>query len=187
MKRMTTKLYFVTAVLVMTYAVAGFGVGLEIGVGTEPSVSFAAVWDLSPSLSLVTTFGVAFGGDVQTGSVTVQTGSLTAQTALYTTGAELRYNVRLASSFVRPYLGVGAFAQMSSGDISVLLSSSAGMQIRMLPNIYLLGEGSVFVPIFDVSGWYWRLKLGAGFRFQFYRRMTGVRQASSPEAVGQYD
>ena len=163
---MTTKLYFVTAVLIMACTVAGFGIGLEIGVGTEPSVSFAATWDFSPALSLVTTFGVAFG-DVQTGSVTVQTGSSTAQTALYTTGAELRYNVRLASSLVRPYLGVGAFAQMGGGDISVLLSSSAGMQIRMLPNIYLLGEGSVFVPIFDVSGWYWRLKLGAGFRFQF--------------------
>ena len=160
MERMTTKLYFVMVVLVAVYAVTGLGIGLEIGVGTEPSVSFAATWDLSPSLSLLSSFGVAFGGGVQTGSSG-------AETALYTTGAELRYHFRLASSFVRPYLGLGAFAQMGDGDISVLLSPSAGVQFSMLPNIYLLGEGAVFVPILNASEWYWRVKLGAGFRFKF--------------------
>jgi len=150
---MTTKLHFVTVVLVVAYAVTGLGMGLEIGVGTEPSVSFAATWDLSPSLALVTSFGVAVGGDVQT--------------ATYTVGLEMRYHIRLASSSVRPYLGLGTSARLSGGDLSVLLSSSAGVQIRMSPNIYLIGEGAVFVPILNVSEWYWRLKLGAGFQFQF--------------------
>lgn len=167
MERMTTKLYFVTVVLVVAYAVTGLGIGLEVGVGTEPSVSFAATWDLSSSLSLATSFGVAFGGGVQTGSSTVQTGPSIAQTALYTAGVEMRYHIRLASPSFRPYLGLGAFARIGDGDISVLLSSSAGVQFRMSPNIYLLGEGAVFVPILNVSEWYWRVKLAAGFRFQF--------------------
>ena len=157
---MTTKLYLVTAVLVVAYAMTGLGVGLEIGVGTGPSVSFAATWDLSPNLALVTSFGVVFGGRVQTGSSTVQTAS-------YTVGVEMRYYIRLASPSIRPYLGLGAFAQIGGGNVSVLLASSAGVQIRMLPNIYLFGEGVVFVPILDVSEWYWRLKLGAAFRFEF--------------------
>ena len=153
MKRMTTKLHFVTVVLVGAYAIAGLGMGVEIGVGTEPSVSVAATWDLSPNLAFVTSFGVAFGGGVQTAS--------------YTVGVEMRYHIRLASSSVRPYLGLGASAQMGGGDISVLLTSSAGAQIHISPNIHLFGEGAVFVPVLDVSGWYWRLKLGAGFLLPF--------------------
>lgn len=157
---MTTRLYLVTVVLVVACAMTGLGMGLEVSVGTGPSVSFGATWDLSPNLTLVTSFGVAFGGRVQTGSSTVQSTS-------YTVGVELRYHVRLASPSIRPYLGFGAFVRMSGGDVSVLLASSAGVQVRMSPNIYLFGEGAVFVPILDVSGWYWRLKLGVGFRFQF--------------------
>lgn len=156
---MTNKLCFVTIALVAAFAVTGLAIGLEIGVGTEPSVSFAATWDLSPSLTILVSLGAAFGGDVQTGP-------LNAQAVSYAAGVELRYRIRrFALSSVSPYLGLGAFAQLSGGDMSVLLSSSAGMQIRILPNIYLVGEGSVLMPILDVSGWYWRLKLGVGFRF----------------------
>jgi len=157
---MRTTTFLVAVAVVLATAVTGLAVGVEIGVGTEPSVSFAATWDLSPSFTMVTSFGVAFGQGVQTGSSTVQTAS-------YAVGVEMRYRIRLASSSVRPYLGLGVFAQMGGGDVSVLLASSAGVQIRMLPNIYLFGEGAVFVSILDASGWYWRLKLGAGFRLLF--------------------
>ena len=157
---MRTTTILVAVAFVVATAVTGLAVGVEIGVGTEPSVSFAATWDFSPSFTVVTSFGVAFGQGVQTGSSTLQTAS-------YTVGVEARYNIRFATPAVRPYLGLGAYMQMRGGGVSVLVSSSAGVQIRMLPNVYLFGEGAAFVPILDASGWYWRLKLGAGFRILF--------------------
>jgi hypothetical protein len=155
---MKTKTLFVAVALVLATASAGLAVGVEIGVGTEPSISFAATWDISPSFTMVTSFGLAFGQGVQTGSITLQTAS-------YTIGIEARYNIPFATSAVRSYLGLGAFMHVDNGDISFLASSSAGVHIRMLPNVYLFGEGALFMPVLDVSGWYWRLKLGVGFLF----------------------
>ena len=138
--------------------VTGSAVGVEIGVGTEPSVSFAATWDLSPHLAVVTSFGAVFGhGGVQTASSTLQTAS-------YTVGVEVRYSIRFATSVLRPYLAVGVYAHLGNGETSVKVSSSLGVQIHMLPNVYLYSEGAVLVPILDSSGWTWRLKIGAGFR-----------------------
>lgn len=160
MKRMRITSILVAVAIVLATAVTGLALGVEIGVGTEPSVSFAATWEFSPNFAMVASFGVAFGRGVQTGSSTVQTAS-------YTVGVEARYNIRIAMSAVRPYLGLGAYVRMGSGDVSVLVSSSAGVQIRILPNVYLFGEGAALVPVLDVSGWYWRLELGAGFRLLF--------------------
>jgi len=154
---MRTKILLVVVASVLATAGAGLAVGVEIGVGTGPSVSLAATWELSPSFTMVTSFGVGFGQGVQTGSWALQTAS-------YTIGVEARYNFGSAASAVRSYLGLGMFFGVEGGDVSVLMSSSAGVQIRVLPNVYLFGEGAVFVPILDVSGWYWRLKLGVGLR-----------------------
>lgn len=158
--RMTTKTLLVAVAFVLASVLTGWAVGVEIGVGTEPSISFAATWDLAPGFTMATSLGLAFGQGVQTGSITLQTAS-------YTIGVEARYNIPFATSAVRSYLGLGAFAQMGNGDILVLASTSAGVHIRMLPNVYLFGEGALFVPILDVSEWYWRLKLGVGFRLLF--------------------
>jgi hypothetical protein len=157
---MRTKTLLVAVAFVTATALAGMAVGVEIAIGTEPPISFAATWDLSPSLTMVTSLGVAFGRGAQTGSLTLQTAS-------YTIGVEIRYNVPFGMPAVRSYLGLGAYMQMASGDVSVLVSSSAGVQILMLPNVYLFGEGAAIVPVLDVSGWYWRLKLGIGFRLLF--------------------
>ena len=156
---MKTKIMVVAAMAIVTIAVSGFTMGIELGVGTEPSINVAASWDLTESLSLLTTLGVVFGGGgVQTGPVTLQTPS-------YTIGMEIRYTIRLATPIVRPYLGLGAQLVLADGGVSGMLSSSMGVRIRVLSNVYVSGEGGALVPIFDVAAWYWRLRLGVGFRF----------------------
>jgi len=156
---MKTRIIVVAATAIMAIAVSGLAIGIELGVGTEPSINLAASWDLTESLSLLTTLGVAFGGGgVQTGPVTLQTPS-------YTIGMEIRYRIRFATPIVRPYLGLGAQLVFGDGGVSGMLSSSVGVQIRVLSNVYVSGEGAAFVPIFDAATWYWRLKLGVGFRF----------------------
>jgi hypothetical protein len=157
-ERMRTKILVMTAVLVLASAATGLAVGGEIGVGTEPSVSFAATWDLSPSFAVVTSFGAVFWRGVQTGSSTLPSTS-------YTVGVEARYEIRFLASAVRPYLGLGALAQTGSEGMSAVLSSTVGAQVRMLRNIFLFGEGSALLPVLDASSWYWRFKLGIGFRF----------------------
>jgi len=154
---MRTKILLVGVMVVAAAVVTGSAVGVEIGVGTEPSVSFAATWDLSPHLAVVTSFGAIFGHGVQTASSTLQTAS-------YTVGVEVRYSVRFATSILRPYLAVGVYAYLGNGETSVKVSSSLGVQIQMLPNVYLYSEGAVLVPILDSSGWTWRLEIGVGFR-----------------------
>jgi hypothetical protein len=156
---MKTKIVLVAALASLAVAMSGHAVGVEIGVGTEPSINLAATWELSQSLTLVTSLGVAFGGGG------VQTGSLTVQTPSYTIGMELRYTIRFATPIVLPYLGLGAQIEFSDDGVVGMVSSSAGVQIRVLQNVYVLGEGAAFVPIFDAAGWYWRLKLGVGFGF----------------------
>lgn len=160
MRHRRATVFLVSAVVLLATAAAASAADLEIGVGTEPSVSLAAVWDLSPSLSVAVSFGAVFGNGVQTGSFTLQTAS-------YILGVEARYNVRLATPIVEPYLGLGAFVRAQGGAAEVLMSSSVGARIRVLPNIWLIGEGTAFVPIFDIAEWTWRLKLAVGFRFAF--------------------
>jgi len=156
---MKTRIMVVAAMAIVAIATSGVAIGIELGVGTEPSINLAASWELSESLSLLTTLGVSFGGGA------VQTGSVTLQTPSYTIGMEIRYRIRLASPIVRPYLGLGVQLALADGGVSGMLSSSAGMQIRVLSNVYVSGEGAAFVPIFDAAAWYWRLRLGIGFRF----------------------
>lgn len=158
--RMKAKIVLTVVSLVWVTAVMAQAVGVEVGVGTEPSISFAAAWEISPSLAVVTSFGAAFGGGVQTGSATVQTAS-------YTVGVEIRYSIRLATPSVRPYLGLGALLAIGDGEVSGLVTSSAGVQVYLLRNVYLSGEAGVLVPILDLTGWFWRLKIGIGFRIPF--------------------
>jgi len=157
---MKTKIALAAICVVCAAVVVGQAVGVEIGVGTEPSVSLAATWEISPSFTLVTSFGVAFGGGVQTGSLNLQTAS-------YTICVEARYNIRFETPIVLPYFGLGAQLAIGNGGVSGEVLSTVGVQVRALRNVYLLGEATVLVPILDVAEWYWRLKLGVGFLLRF--------------------
>jgi len=154
--RTTRVLTIVAAMIVSSFAV-GAASGVEIGVGTDPSVSFTATWDVSPSFTLALSLGAVFAQGTQTGSFTVQSAS-------YTIGVEARYMIELATPLVRPYLGFGAYLELTDGDTSMLMSSSVGVQVRMLPGIYLFSEGTAVVTILDPTEWFVRLKLGVGFR-----------------------
>jgi len=157
---MKAKIVLAVVSLVWVTAVMGQALGVEIGVGTEPSVSLAATWEISPGLTLVTSLGATFGGGVQTGSATVQTAS-------YTIGVELRYNIRLATPIVQPYLGLGVLLRIGDGQLSGVASSLVGVRVRLLPSVYVFSEATALVPILDPAAWSWRLKLGVGFQFRF--------------------
>ena len=154
----TTRILVIVTALIASAAVVGAASGVEIGAGTEPSISFAVTWDVSPSFTVALSLGAIFEQGTQTGSFTVQSAS-------YTVGLEARYVIQLATPLVRPYLGFGAYLQMGDAGTSMLMSSSIGVQVRMLPGIYLFSEGTAIVPILDPTAWFWRLKLGVGFRF----------------------
>ncbi len=154
----TTRILFIVAAVVISSVTVAVASGVEIGFGTEPSVSFAVTWDVSPSFTIALSLGAVFDQGTQTGSFTVQSAS-------YTIGLEARYVVVLATPLVRPYLGFGAYLQMGDAGTSMLMASTIGVRVRMLPGIYLFSEGTAIVPILDPTAWSWRLKLGVGFRF----------------------
>jgi len=155
---MKTRTFLLAVAIVCAVAISGLGFGLEVGVGTEPSISFAATWDISPSFTAVTSLGALFGGSVQTGSLTVQTMS-------YTLGVEFRYRAQFQALPIAPYLGIGAFLEFGGGDTALLMASALGMQVNPLPHVHVFVEGAALVPIHDASRWSARLKLGFGYRF----------------------
>lgn len=159
---MARRVLGITALLVIAVVTAGgAAANLEVGVGTGPSVSLASTWDLSPNLVLGASFAVSYGSGLS------QTVSVTLQTPSYTVGIFLRFQFRFPASPISPYFGAGVQFHFHGTDISTMLTFMSGVRIDVTPNFYVLGEGTLLVPIGDVAGWSWRIWLKAGFVLPF--------------------
>ena len=154
---MRTRTLLLAVAIACAVAVSSLAFGFEVGVGTEPSISFAATWEISPSFTVVTSLGAVFGGAVQTGSSTIQTMS-------YTLGVELRYRMHFETLPIVPYFGMGAFLEFGGGNTALLMAPTLGVQINLLPGVHVFVEGAALIPIHDASRWSARLKLGFGYR-----------------------
>jgi hypothetical protein len=152
----------ITAILVIAVVTAGgMAANLEVGVGTGPAVSLATTWDLSPNLVLGASFVVSYGSGL------TQTLSVTLQTPSYTVGVFARFQFRLPASPISPYFGAAVQFRLYERVTSTVLTLMSGVRIDVNPNFYVLGEGTLIVPIVDIANWNWRIWFKAGFVFPF--------------------
>lgn len=159
---MAQRVLGITALLVVAVVAAGgMAANVEVGLGTGPSISLAATWDLSPNLVVGASFAVSYGSGLS------QTPSLTLQTPSYTVGVFARFQFRFPASPISPYFGAGIQVRLYEADISTMLTFMSGVRIDVTSNFYVLGEGTLIIPIADVTGWMWRIWLKAGFVLPF--------------------
>ena len=159
---MVRRVLGMTALLVAAVVAAGgMAANLEVGLGTGPSVSIASTWDVSPNLVLGASFAVSYGSGLS------QTPSLTLQTPSYTVDIFARFQFRFPASPISPYFGAGIQFRLYESDISTMLTFMSGFRIDVTSNFYVLGEGTLIIPIVDVASWSWRIWLKAGFVFPF--------------------
>jgi hypothetical protein len=158
---MKKRVLLVLATLVIIPTLVGMAIDLEARIGTGPSVMVTAAWDISSNLSIATSLlASGFGGAVQTGSANVQTSS-------FAVNVRASYSLLPETSRIRPYLGIGGNLEFRGGSVVPFLEATLGICAKMTPSIYLLGEASTYFRIPDIADWYWRARLGIGFRMRF--------------------
>jgi len=129
----------------------------KVGIDSSSNLSFAfqAEADISSSMSIafVVETSLAGIGATQTSSTSIG----------------LRGKWYLASKdapFV-PYLGFGGHMKMEGTTTTLLIETLAGARVNLTPNLYLLGEGAIFMPIAEPTAYYWKFYAGLGFVLRF--------------------
>jgi len=129
----------------------------KVGIDSSSNVSFAfqAEADVSSSMSIafVVETSLAGIGATQTSSTSIG----------------LRGKWYLASKDAQfvPYLGFGGHMKMEGTTTTYLIETFAGARVNLTPNVYLLGEGAIFMPIADPANYYWKFYTGLGFVLRF--------------------
>jgi len=129
----------------------------KVGIDSSSNLSFAfqAEADVSSSMSIafVVETSLAGIGATQTSSTSIG----------------LRGKWYLASKDAQfvPYLGFGGHMKMEGTTTTYLIETFAGARVNLTPNVYLLGEGAIFIPIADPTAYYWKFYTGLGFVLRF--------------------
>ncbi len=131
---------------------------IELRVGTEPSVTVLGDWAVSERLSLGISLGMVFGEAGQTPSLTLQTPSVTL-------AVHARMSFADPGAVVVPYLGVAGVGRIQGGQVAVSGQLSAGLRMRVMSGVQLLGEGVLAVPITGPGRT--RFAVHAGIRITF--------------------
>jgi len=144
--------------VLLAMAVPSLGTSVEARLGTGPSVSILADWSVTRWLDVGASLGVRFGDGVQTPPMVVQTPSVTV-------GLHARVTFADPDSSLVPYLGLGTELSFRGGEISGRAQFAGGLRVRVASNLYVLGEGSLAVPIWGPGQR--RVVLIVGIRYEF--------------------
>lgn len=157
MKRKTLGMVALALVL-LGVALPTLGAGVEMRVGTGPSLSILADWQATRWLDLGVSLGVGFGHQVQTPAMVVQTPSVTA-------GVHARITFAQDVRSVVPYVDMGFLLEFQRPAISGMAQFAGGLRVRITSNLYLLGEAALIVPVLGPGDQ--RFSVLGGIRYRF--------------------